>query len=103
MISIDHLRLLAKLQTLGVSETSPEWFRSYLSERKQYVRKGQEVYSLRTTDHGIPQGSILGPVLFNIYINDLATVPEIGSLESYVDDSKLFLSFPVKDTDVVTQ
>ena len=69
----------------------------------QYVRIGQEVSSLRTTDHGVPQGSILGPALFNIYINDLPTVPEIGSLESYVDESKLFLSFPVKDTDVVAQ
>ena len=99
--SIDHLRLLAKLRTLRVSETSLEWFRSYLSERKQYVRIGQEVSSLRTTDHGVPQGSILCQALFNIYINNLPTVPEIGSLESYVDDSKLYLSFPVKDTDVV--
>ena len=99
--SIDHLLLLAKLRTLGVFETSLEWFRSYLLERKQYVRMGQEVSSLRSIDHGVPQGSILGPALFNIYINDLPTVPEIGSLESYVDDSKLFLSFPVKDADVV--
>ena len=64
--SNDHLRLLAKLRTLGVSETSLEWFRSYLSERMQYVRIGQEVSSLRTTDHGVPQDSILGPALFNI-------------------------------------
>ena len=92
--SIDHLRLLAKLRTLGASETSLEWFRSYLSERKQYVRIVQEVSSLRTTDHGVPQGSILGPALINIYINDLPTVPEIGSLESYADDSKLFSVIP---------
>ena len=52
--------------------------------------------------HGVPQGSILGPALFNIYINDLPLIPTIGSLESFVDDSKLFISFPIKNIDVVT-
>ena len=53
--------------------------------------------------HGVPQGSILGPALFNLYINDLPTIPESGLLESFVDDSKLYLSFPVKDAAAVVQ
>ena len=47
--------------------------------------------------HGVPQGSILGPALFTIYINEIPNIPEFGSLESYVDDSKLYLSFSVFD------
>ena len=65
---------------------------------------GSEHSTLCSLSHGVPQGSILGPALFNIYINDLPTVPESCTLESYVNDSKLFLSFQVKDSlDVATQ
>ena len=75
-----------------------------MKDRRQYVRIGSEHSTLCGLSHGVPQGSILGPVLFNIYINDLPTLPESCTLESYVDDSKLFLSFQVKDSlDVATQ
>ena len=47
--------------------------------------------------HGVPRGAILSPLLFYIYTNDLATVPKVCNLESYVDDSKVFLTFPIKD------
>ena len=68
-----------------------------MSGRQQYVRIGVEALSLGAIPHGVPQGSILSPALFTIYI------PKFGSLESHVDDSKLYLSFSFKDTYSVVQ
>ena len=72
-----------------------------MTNRTQSVRLGSQFSETRVTTHGVPQGSILGPALFGLYINDLPSIPEICSLESYVDDSKLYLSFLVKDADDV--
>ena len=101
--SIDHATLLAKLQALGVSSASLDWFKSYLSGRLQCVRIGAETSSLQGISHGVPQGSILGPALFTIYFNNIPSIPDVCSLESYVDDSKLYLSFPVAEASNVIQ
>ena len=98
--TIDHKILLSKLRVLGVSRKDIEWFRSYLSDRTQCVRIGHEVSDPREVAHGVPQGSILGPALFNIYINDLPSVLSLCSLKSYVDDSQLHFSFRVQETEV---
>ena len=95
--SIDHMFLLKKLRTMGTSKEAIDWFRSYLTGRKRSVRIGCETSEPRLVSYSVPQGSILGPALFNIFINDLPSVPKVGSLECYVDDSQLYLSFPVRD------
>ena len=64
--SFNHATLLVKLQSLGLSHSTLELFRSYSSERSQYVRIGSEVSGLENIAFGVPQGSILGPALFNI-------------------------------------
>ena len=81
-----------------MSTQAMEWFRSYLTDRNQWVRIVCEVSDPRQVAYGVPQGSILGPGLFTIYINDLPAVLTLCSLKSYVDDSQLYLSFPVQET-----
>ena len=92
-----------RLQALGVSRTSLDWFKSYLSERLQCVRIGAETSSLQGISHGVPQGSILGPTLFTIYLNNIPSIPGVCSLESYVDDSNLYLSFSVAEASNMIQ
>ena len=75
-----------------------KWFESYLTGRSQFVRIGTSVSSSLDITHGVPQGAILSPLLFSIYVNELPLAPRHSSLiNSYVDDSKMFLSFRVKD------
>jgi hypothetical protein len=71
----------------------------YLNERQQFVRIGSTLSNSLFVKHGVPQGSILGPLLFNIYVNDLPTACKHCNTECYVDDSKLFLAFHLNEMD----
>ena len=81
--SVDHDVLLMKLQWHGVD---PTWFQSYLDGRQQRVRGGSLSLSL---SHGVPQGSLIGPILFSIFTNDLPSHLPHGRLVSYADDTQL--------------
>ena len=71
-----------------------EWFRSYLTNREQFVAINGHYSSQQDVDSSVPQGSLLGPLLFILYINDIQNSSEILSFILFADDSNVFLSHP---------
>ena len=90
--SVDHGVLLSKMGWYGIP---PHWFASYLGDRKQMVRGGVSVLPVSC---GVPQGSIVGPTLFCLAVNEIQNFLPHGRLISYADDTQLFDSSP-KDSD----
>ena len=86
--TIDHSILLNKLRALKFSVETVEWFQSYLSNRKFYISIGQAMSDHGELTCGVPQGSILGPLLFLIYVNDMEQAVTCELL-LYADDSCL--------------
>ena len=78
---------------MGGSQSYLQWFRSYLSNRQQYVRINSIVSDALPLENGVPQGSILGPLLFNIYVNDLSATPQHCDPHCYVNNTGLLHSF----------
>ena len=78
--SVHHATLLNKLRHIGASPEVVKWFESYLTGRSQFVRIGTSVSSSLDITHGVPQGAILSPLLFSIYVNELPLAPRHSSL-----------------------
>ena len=87
--TVDHKILLSKLEHYGIRGCCNDWFRSYLSERLQFVTICNSNSSSRQISHGVPQGSTLGPLLFLIYINDLHLAIKHSETFHFADDTHL--------------
>ena len=93
--TVYHAGLVDVLAGLGIRETALEWFVSYLCSRHQNVRIGNHMSPPKPLTSGVPQGSVLGPVLFSLYTASLGPLIESHSLSYhfYADDTSLYLTF----------
>ena len=76
----------------GIRDAALQWIKSYFSYRYQFVQFNQTCSPMQTIKCGVPQGSILGPLFFIFYINDLANAPELIELLLFADDTSIFYS-----------
>ena len=96
--TVNHSILLKKLEHYGIRGLSNNWIEDYLSNRKQFAVINGIKSKTRTIKTGVPQGSILGPLLFLLYINDMEMVSEKLQTIIFADDTNIFLSGPnIKD------
>ena len=112
---LNHQILLQKLKLYNFSESSLKWISNYLSYRSQYVNIGTQNSSYWSVEHGVPQGSVLGPILYILYVNELSAMikddllckhpshnptenvlgencPICGLIPTYADDSSYLIS-----------
>ena len=89
--TVDHDILIKKLSHYGVRGVPNDWFRSYLSNRKQFVSINGVNSNLQPVQYGVPQGSVLGPLLFLIYINDLHSAITFCTTRHFADDTNLLI------------
>ena len=102
--TIDHNKLLDCLRKwFGVGGRCLDWFKSYLSDRTQCIKIGSVLFEARKLKFGVPQGSVLGPILFSLYTTPLSKViskhPDV-KFHFYADDTQLFIHLKHKNAKI---
>jgi len=94
--TVDHNILLNKLKVyFGFSDSAIALLRSYLENRQQRVKVDSNFSSSKCVRYGVPQGSILGPILFTLFINDIVQSCKNSSIHLYADDTQIYCSRPI--------
>ena len=90
--TVDHELLVEKLKVYGIRGVANKWLQNYLTNRKQYVVIDDHSSDMLDMTCGVPQGSVLGPILFIIYINDICNVSDVVKCVIFADDTNIFCS-----------
>ena len=91
-MTLNHSILLNKLESYGIRGIAHKWFKSYLTDRSQYTVVNDKLSFVQKVTVGVPQGSILAPLLFLIYVNDIERTTKNTMLSLFADDSNAFIS-----------
>ena len=90
--TVDHQILHSKLEHYAIRRTPLNWFKSYLTNRRQFVIINNKQSETLFNEYGVPQGSVQGPLLFLIYINDLHSATNYSEVHHFPDDTNLLYS-----------
>jgi len=85
--TVNYSLLISKMTSFNFSVETVSWFTSYLQDRQQCVKAGQDKSPLLSIQRGIPQGSMLGPLMFSLFINDLPQICPDVNCQLYADDA----------------